>query len=72
MAGCDLTIVETKDLLHELLKRYDAAIFTAYRDLNDKHYDVTTTTKGSTIEVVGLSLFTRQHIEDSIWGDEEE
>ena len=68
----ELQLADTKDLLTELLKRYDAAIFTGYRDLNAKQYDVTTTTKGSTIEVVGLGLFTQQHIEEAVWGEEEE
>lgn len=68
----DLSLAATKDLLAELLSRYDAVIFTGYRDLNDKQFDVSTITKGSTIEVLGLGIFTESHLKTSVTEDDSE
>jgi hypothetical protein len=59
----DLSFVETKELLTEVFTRFDAVLFTAYRDLDEKRYDVSTLTKGSPLEVLGLSRFTISHVE---------
>lgn len=67
----DISLVDTSDLLNELLKRYDAAIFTGYRDLDAKQYDVSTITKGSSLEILGLAQFTAQHTKNAVWEDEE-
>lgn len=68
----DLTLADTKELLKEILQRCDAALITIYRDLNDKEYDVSTITKGSALEVLGLTRFVQEHVEGSVWKDEEE
>lgn len=67
----DLSLYPTQDILHELLSRFDAALFTGYRDLNEKQYDVSTITKGNALEIVGLSAFTQQHVTNTIWEDSE-
>jgi len=67
----DLALADTKELLAELLKRCDAAVLTIYRDLNDKEYDVSTITKGSALEVLGLVRFVQEHVEGSVWKDSE-
>lgn len=63
----DLTLVETASLVKELFRRCDSAVLTVYRDLNDKQYDVSTCTKGSSIEVLGLLQFAHDHVERTIF-----
>lgn len=68
----DLSLADTKELMSELFSRFDAVLFTGYRDLNEKEYDVATVTKGSSLEVVGLGVYTMRHIKASVWNSEED
>lgn len=68
----DLSLADTKELMSELFSRFDAVLFTAYRDLNEKEYDIATVTKGSSLEVVGLGVYTMRHIKASVWNSEED
>jgi hypothetical protein len=66
----DLALEDTSALVKELFRRCDAAVLTLYRDLNEKRYDVSTFTKGSSIEVLGLIQFANDHVERTIFDTE--
>jgi hypothetical protein len=68
----DLSLADTQELLGEIMKRFDAALFTGYRDMSDKQYHIATLTKGNTLEVIGLSRYTMEHVESSLWDEEDE
>ena len=68
----DLSLADTQDMLSELMKRFDAALFTGYRDMNDKQYHIATLTKGNTLEVIGLARYTMEHVESTLWEEGEE
>jgi hypothetical protein len=66
----DLSLADTQELLGELMRRFDAAMFNGYRDMNDKQYHISTLTKGNTLEVIGLARYAMEHVERSLWDEE--
>lgn len=62
----DLELATTEELLGELGKRIDAFVFLGYMDRTKDSYALLTETKGSTLEMLGLSWMLRDSIEKMV------
>jgi len=62
----DLELATTAELMEEISKRVDAFVFLGYIDRSDKTYALVTETKGTSLEMIGLSWMLGESIKDMV------
>jgi hypothetical protein len=62
----DLELATTNELMEEISKRVDAFVFLGYIDRSDKTYALVTETKGTSLEMIGLSWMLGESIKDMV------